>query len=72
MQGPKKKKKKIKTQGLKVHLRQKYIIQTLSVEASYTAQIESLKLDFQVNAMWKKCHIKRDQNTKIKSQILDL
>ena len=35
-------------------------------------EIESLRLDFHVDATWKKCHIKHEQSIKIKFQKLDL
>ena len=35
-------------------------------------EIESLRLDFHVDATWKKCHIRREQSIKIKFQKLDL
>ena len=35
-------------------------------------EIKSQRLDFQVDATWKKYHIKRDQPMKIESQRLDL
>ena len=35
-------------------------------------EIKSQRLDFQVDAMWKKYHIRRDQPMKIESQRLDL
>ena len=35
-------------------------------------EIESLRLDFHVNATWKKCHIRRKQPIKIEFQKLDL
>ena len=35
-------------------------------------EIESYRLNFHVDAMWKKCHIRREQPIKIESQKLDL
>ena len=35
-------------------------------------EIESLRLDFQVDATWEKSHIKHDQSMKIESQKLNL
>ena len=35
-------------------------------------EIESLRLDFHVDATWKKCPIRREQSIKIESQKLDL
>ena len=35
-------------------------------------EIESLRLDFHVDATWKKCHIRCEQPMKIESQKLDL
>ena len=38
----------------------------------FLLEIESQRLDFHVDATWKKCHIRREQPIKIESQKLDL